>query len=763
MKEEVYKIEGMSCAACSSAVERVTRKLEGVESSDVNLTTERMRIVYDESKVDSALIMKKVEKAGFGIRLYEREKQNAVQETDSVNVDAQNAERLTSDGKKVGQTGYSRNQLIGAIITTVILLYVSMGQMLPTPLPVPEWIDMHIAPENYALTQLLLTIPVLYFGRKFFIGGFKALWHRNPNMDSLVAIGSGTSFLYSLFLTYQIPFDDAHVHHLYYESAAVVITFIMIGKYLESNSKKKTKGAIEKLMQLAPDTAVLVEGDSTREVPSAALKLGDIVLVRPGARIPVDGIVIKGASGVDESMLTGESLPVEKKEGSQVIGGSVNHNGALYVEVNRTGEDTTLSKIIRIVEEAQGKKAPISKIADKVAGIFVPTVIAISIAAAVIWALLGYDAAFVLRIFTAVLVIACPCALGLATPTAIMVGTGLGAVNGILIRSGEALEITHKANVVVLDKTGTVTEGRPQVVQILSDTLEEDALLAAAAAVESLSEHPLAQAIVEEAKKRQVSYKTEITEFENHSGLGIHAVCKDGRNILAGNLRMMQENKITIGIYNEKADAFSAKGQTPMYVAINGKVEGMISVADTLKDTSAQAIDKMKELGMKVYMLTGDNRRAAEYIGSMVHADEVIAEVLPEDKADMIAKLQAEGRTVIMVGDGINDAPALVQADIGIAIGSGSDIAIESGDIVLMKSNLMDVYRAVKLSRYTIRNIKQNLFWAFCYNTIGIPIAAGVLYPVSGLLLSPMFAGLAMSLSSVCVVTNALSLRRKKL
>ena len=528
MREEVYIIEGMSCAACSSAVERVTRKLEGVERSDVNLTTERMNILYDETKVDADTIMKKVEKAGFGIRAEEIKKplQSAEQIT-------QKKDTISSikGGQASGGPGYSKRQMIGAIVTTVILLYISMGQMMPVPLPVPDVIDMHIAPTNFALTQLLLTIPVLYFGRKFFTGGCKALWHRNPNMDSLVAIGSGSSFLYSLFLTYQIPFDESYVHQLYYEAAAVVITFIMIGKYLESNSKKKTKGAIEKLMKLAPDTAVLVENGSTREVPSTTLKVGDIVLIKPGARIPVDGIVTEGESGVDESMLTGESLPVEKTEGSQVIGGSVNYNGILYVKVNRTGEDTTLSKIIHIVEEAQGKKAPISKIADKIAGVFVPTVIVIAIVASIVWVLLGYDMAFVLRIFTAVLVIACPCALGLATPTAIMVGTGLGAANGILIRSGEALETTHKVDVVVLDKTGTITEGRPQVVEVLASNMQEKELLAVAAAVESVSDHPLAKAIVEEAGKQMLAYQSEIAQFENLSGLGIKALLKDGRSI----------------------------------------------------------------------------------------------------------------------------------------------------------------------------------------------------------------------------------------
>ncbi len=756
MKEEIYKITGMSCASCSSAIERVTRKMDGVVSSDVNLATERMRIVYDEAKTDAARIMQKVEKAGFGICPYEKE--SARQDGAAGKISQEGAQDKGEDG-----LGYTKKQMYGAIITTVMLLYVSMGQMLPMPLPVPYWISMHDAPENYALTQLLLTIPVLWFGRKFFTGGFRALIRRSPNMDSLVAIGSGTSFLYSLFLTYQIPYDAMQVHHLYYESAAVVVTFIMIGKYLENRSKKKTKGAIEKLLKLAPDTALLVEDGATRQVPSASLKKGDTVLIRPGDRIPIDGIVTEGESGVDESMLTGESLPVEKKEGSQVIGGSVNHNGVLYIRVNRVGEDTTLSKIVRIVEEAQGKKAPISKTADRVAGFFVPTVIVIASASAILWAALGYDAAFVLRIFTAVLVIACPCALGLATPTAIMVGTGLGASNGILIRSGEALEMAHKADVAILDKTGTITEGKPQVAAIIAKDQNEEELLAAAAAAESLSGHPLAGAIVEEAKKRNVPYQADIVQFENSTGAGIRAVCSDGRSIVTGNARMLCDNKITPGIYEKEAKELSAKGQTPMYVAIDGTVRGIISVADTVKDTSVAAVGQMKKLGMTVCMLTGDSRQTAEYIGAIVHADEVIAQVLPKDKAAVIAKLQEQGRTVLMVGDGINDAPALVQADVGIAVGSGSDIAVEAGDIVLMGSSLQDVCKAVRLSRYTIRNVRQNLFWAFCYNTIGIPLAAGVLYPLNGLLLDPMFAGLAMSLSSVCVVANALSLRRKKI
>lgn len=735
MKEEVYIISGMSCAACSSAVERVTRKIDGVSRSEVNLTTGKMTIVYDEAKVKPKMIKDKVKKAGFGIEADGEEK----------------AEVQTDDGFK-----RQKQELIGAVILTVILLYVSMGQMFKYRVPVPDIVNMDLSPSNFALTQLLLTIPILYFGRRFFINGFKALFHGNPNMDSLVAIGSGCSFLYSLYLTYLLPYDAHNVHHLYYESAAVVITFIMVGKFLESRNKEKTKGAIKKLMELAPDTALLVENGETREVASETLKIGDIVLVKPGAKIPLDGIVKEGSGGVDESMLTGESLPAEKEIGSEVIGGSINCNGVLYVEISRVGADTTLSKIIKFVEDAQGKKAPISKIADKVAGIFVPTVIAIAVIASIIWAVTGKDASFVLRIFTSVLVIACPCALGLATPTAIMVGTGLGASNGILIRSGEALEITHNTKVAVLDKTGTVTEGKPAVTEIITFRIEENELLRYVGAVEAASDHPLAKAIVESAG----NITDKVSDFENISGMGLRAVV-DGKEVLVGNRRLMKDIDVT------KAEAdisrLSNNGETPMYAAIDGRLAGIISVADKIKESSAEAIDKLKKSGIKVCLLTGDNRAAAEHIGEIVRADEVIAEVLPQDKAEVVKRFQREGNTVMMVGDGINDAPALVQADIGAAIGGGSDIAIESADIVLMKSDLNDVYKAVKLSRMTIKNVKENLFWAFCYNTIGIPIAAGLLYPINGMLLSPMFAGLAMSLSSVCVVSNALRLRGKKL
>jgi Cu+-exporting ATPase len=609
--------------------------------------------------------------------------------------------------------------------------------------------------------QLLLTVPVLYCGRSFFLSGFKALWHRNPNMDSLVAIGSACSFVYSVVMTFLISDDPhAYVHNLYYESAAVVLTLVSLGKFLESRNMQKTKGAITALMRLAPDTAILA--DSGREVPTKTLKAGDTVLVKPGARVPADGVVTEGESSVNEAMLTGESLPVEKTVGSEVIGGSVNQNGALYVRVTRTGEDTTLSRIIRFVEDAQGKKAPISKTADRVAGVFVPTVMAIALLAAIAWAVAGQPFAFVLRVFTSVLVIACPCALGLATPTAIMVGTGLGAKHGILIRSGEILEITHSVDTVVLDKTGTVTRGTPAVTEVLPWQCDAETLLTTAAAVEAVSAHPLAQAISAYADAQGIAPAERPADFENLSGRGLKARLA-GETVLAGSRRLLEEAGVDVTPLLADAERLAAQGQTPMFFARGGALLGLISVADPVKDTSAAAIARMREAGIRTVLLTGDNRAAADHIGRLVGVDEVIAEVLPEEKAGVIQKLQAQGRKVLMVGDGINDAPALTQAEVGCAIGSGSDIAIESADIVLMRDDLQDVPRALRLSALTLRDIKQNLFWAFCYNTVGIPVAAGLLYCFGGPLLSPMFAGAAMSLSSVCVVGNALRLGRAKL
>ena len=750
MREEKYDISGMHCAACSASVEKVTRRLPGVERSDVNLTTGIMTICYDESQVQPEQIVAKVEKAGFGAALHQDHPAPAAAQS------AEDAEAAALRRKKT--------ELIVAAVFSVALLYVSMGQMLPfglPALPLPDIFSMHTHPVNFAILQLILAVPVLYCGRNFFLGGFKSLFHGNPNMDSLVAIGSGCSFAYSLVMTFLISdAPQTYVHNLYYESSAVVLTLVSLGKFLESRNMQKTKGAITALMKLAPDTAILA--DTGLEVPTASLKVGDTVLVKPGARIPADGSVTEGESSVNEAMLTGESMPVEKGPGSEVIGGSVNQNGVLYVRVTRTGDDTTLSRIIRFVEDAQGKKAPISKTADKVAGVFVPTVITIALLAAVAWAIAGEPFSFVLRVFTSVLVIACPCALGLATPTAIMVGTGLGARHGILIRSGEILEITHSVDTVVLDKTGTVTQGTPAVTEIVPWETSEEALLNTAAAVEAVSSHPLADAITACARERGIQLQARPESFENLSGRGLKATL-EGKTVLAGNRRLLQEHGVDPAPLQDRAEALSAQGQTPMYFALDGRLLGLISVADPVKETSADAIQRMKESGIHTVLLTGDNRAAAEHIGALVGVDEVIAEVLPEEKAGVVEKLQAQGRTVMMVGDGINDAPALTAATVGCAIGSGSDIAIESADIVLMRSDLQDVPRALRLSALTLRDIKQNLFWAFCYNTIGIPIAAGLLYLFGGPLLSPMFAGAAMSLSSVCVVGNALRLGRAKL
>lgn len=744
MKKEVtLKIEGMTCAACSSAVERVTGKLSGVISSEVNLTTNKAHIVYESSEVKLTDIKEKIRKAGF-----------TAKDLDEVNLKDELA------GEEIKRQREKRRLMI-TIAIAVPLLYVSMGHMIPVTLPMPAILDMHENPLLFAAFQLVLTSVILWNGRKFYIIGFKTLLKGNPNMDSLVAIGTGSAFIYSVVMTVRIPYDHMSVENLYFESAAIVVTLIMLGKYMESRSRGKTSEAIRKLMELAPDTAILFREGKEIEISLDEVEKDDILVVKPGKRIPVDGTLVFGFSSVDESMLTGESIPVEKEIGDMVIGGSINYNGNFRMQVTHTGEDTTLSKIIKMMEEAQGKKAPISKLADTVAGYFVPAVMGIAVLAAFIWFLLGYSISFVLTIFVSVLVIACPCALGLATPTAIMVGTGLGANHGILIKSGEALETTHNIDLVVLDKTGTITEGKPKVVQIITRGIEEEELLSLAAACEKGSEHPLGAAIVEEAQNRGLKL-SELESFESITGKGIRAFTEE-KEIYIGNDKILADIDISDYSMKEEAASIAEKGQTPMYVVIDGELKGIISVADTVKETSVKAIDNMKKLGIKVYMLTGDNKKTAGYIGKQVHVDEVIAEVLPDDKANVISKLQSEGYKVMMVGDGINDAPALVQADIGAAIGSGSDIALEAGDIVLMKSNLQDIYIAIKLSKATIQNIKQNLFWAFFYNCLGIPIAAGVLFAVYGVLLNPVFAGLAMSFSSVSVVGNALRLKRVKL
>lgn len=741
MKEEHYKISGMSCAACSSSVQRVVSKLDGVSVCDVNLITGKMTVDYDETKTGEADFIRVVEKAGFGISPDTPEKTSAAK-----------TERPRAQ--------HTALPIILSAVFSALLLYVSMGQMLFENLPVPPFMNINTAPENFAITQLILTVPVLFFGKKFFTSGIPLLFRGHPNMDSLVAVGAGASFVYSVVMTYMIHYDPHAVHNLYYESVAVVITLVMLGKHLEQRSKRKTASAIEKLMELSPDTAVVLKDGKELTLPTEQVAAGDILVIKPGAKIPLDGIVTEGCGGVDESMLTGESLPVEKSCGSTVIGGSINLNGLLYVKVTKVGEDTALAKIIKFVEDAQNKKAPISKAADKVAGIFVPVVIVIAVIAAAVWLISGKDAAFALKVFTGVLVIACPCALGLATPTAIMVGTGLGASNGILIRNGEILEITHTVKAAVFDKTGTVTVGKAVVTDIFSENEEE--LIRLAAAAESASDHPLALAIKNYAGQNGIDTDERPENFENISGKGLKCTVGE-KQLLLGKQAFLEENGIELSGYSAEGAGLAAQGKSLIYLAADGKALGVIAIADELKPTSAKAFERLKKLGVKTVILSGDNKLCAEHIGKELGADEVYSEVLPEEKARIVADIRKKHGTVMMVGDGINDAPALTEADIGCAIGNGSDIAIEAADIVLMKNDPCDVPRAIRLSRLTITNIKQNLFWAFCYNTVCIPVAAGLLYAFGGPLLNPMIAGLAMSLSSVFVVGNALRLRGKKL
>lgn len=747
MKTQVYIIDGMHCAACSAAVERVTKKINGVAQSSVNLTTNKLNITYDESFVTEEKIITEVQKAGFDATLFTKNEDNKKLKSDK-----------NDEEKEFKQ---ERNSIIVAIGLSIILLYVSMGSMMFNA-PLPSIIDLKIYPVNFAIVQMLISIVILFIGRRFFISGFKALYHRNPNMDSLVAVGSTAAFIYSLVVLFLLTDYPHLVSGLYFESAAVVVTLVSLGKHMEAGSKQKTTGAIKKLMELAPDTAIRLDKDGKqKEVSIETLKVDDIVIVKPGSKVPLDGTVIEGESSIDESMLTGESLPVEKAVDSEVVGGSINANGMLKVKISRVGEDTTLSKIIKFVEDAQGKKAPISKIADKVAGVFVPIVMTIAVLVTILWLLLGKDIGFALKIFTSVLVIACPCAMGLATPTAIVVGTGKGAANGILIRSGEALEITHKTNVVIFDKTGTVTEGKPSVSEVVSN--QKDEVLTLASLVETGSAHPLANAIVEYANQNNVKTDLKIKDFKNFSGKGIVANLSDNSTVYIGNYKLMSENNIATKEFNNDFNRLSKKGETPVFVAKNNVLIGLISIADKIKPSSKKTIDKLHEMGIETVLLTGDNKVAANAIASQIGVNEVIAEVLPEEKAQVVQKYQNQHKTVMMVGDGINDAPALTQADVGCAIGRGSDIAIESANIVLMKNNLDDVVKAIKLSRMTIQNIKENLFWAFFYNTISIPVAAGVLYPFFQILLSPMIGAFAMSLSSVSVVGNALRLRGKKL
>ncbi len=746
MKQEVYDIKGMHCAACSSAIERVTKKLNGVTESNVNLPMNQLTIQYDETQTTMQDIVKKIERAGFEafLHLEQQEEQENV-----ADIEKENQKLLHT--KKVS--------LIASVSFAGVLLIVSMGQMLFPKFPIPDIISMNTHPVNFALLQLLLCIPVLFLGKHFFVNGFKALFHKNPNMDTLVAISASASFLYSLIMTFLISDNMHHVHQLYYESAAVVVALVEVGKYLESYNKEKTKSAIQGLMQLTPDTAILVDQNGQWEVPTKKVKVGDVLLIKEGAKVPLDGVVQEGTGHVNETMLTGESMPVYKEIKSEVIGGSILTQGVLYVKVTHVGQDTTLSKIIKFVQEAQGKKAPIARSADKVAGVFVPIVMAISFLAFLVWTIVGAEFSFALKIFTSILVIACPCAMGLATPTAIIVGTGIGAQSCILIRSGEALENTHKVSTVVFDKTGTITNGTPVVTDVFSENEEE--MLSVAYALESLSNHPLSKAVALYAENKRIQNQ-KITDFETIQGKGLCGKDEQNNALFVGSVQYILSQNDMPFLYEKQMEKVLKEGKTPILVMKNHTVLGVIAIADTIKEDALESIQTLKKMGIKTVMLTGDHKLSAQFIADQVGVEEVIAQVLPNQKADRVKMLQDKGEVVMMVGDGINDAPALTQADVGCAIGNGSDIAIDSADIVLMKSKLQDVSRAVHLSKITIRCIRQNLFWAFCYNVIGIPIAAGLLYPAFGLLLSPMIGSLAMSLSSLFVVGNALSLKRKK-
>lgn len=738
IKTHTYRVEGMTCAVCAGRVEKVTKKIEGVQDSVVNLTTEKMSITVDDDIVTYGDIKRAVEKAGYKL-VREEEKENT--------------EKKLSDKDKL------LRRLIFSCIFTIPLLIVTMGHMVGMPLP--KIIDPMVNPMNFAVFQIILTVPVMAIGYKFYLIGFKNLIKLSPNMDSLIAVGTSAAFLYSVFGMYKIATGDtSYAMHLYFEAAVTILTLITLGKYLEAISKGKTSEAIKKLMGLAPKTATIIREGNEIVIPIDEVVVGDIILVKPGEKLPVDGEVIEGSTAIDESMLTGESIPVEKIVGSNVIGASINKTGFIKYKATKVGRDTALSQIIKLVEDAQGSKAPIAKMADVISAYFVPIVIGLAIFSAIAWLIAGETPVFALTIFISVLVIACPCALGLATPTAIMVGTGKGAENGVLIKGGEALEITHKINTIVFDKTGTITEGKPVVTDIVSRGKENNILLALAASAEKGSEHPLGEAIVRAAIEKNIELKS-LENFNAIPGHGIEVVIEN-ESILLGNLKLMKERSIDIGELRVEADRLASEGKTPMFIAINNSLEGIIAVADTVKPSSINAIKELHNMGIKVAMITGDNKKTAEAIAKQVGIDIVLSEVLPEDKANEVKKLQGKDDKVAMVGDGINDAPALAQADIGIAIGSGTDVAIESADIVLMRSDLMDVIVAIKLSKATIRNIKQNLFCAFGYNVLGIPVAMGVLHIFGGPLLNPMIAAAAMSLSSVSVLANALRLKKFK-
>lgn len=744
-KQKEYIIEGMSCASCAMTVENAVSKMPGVDKASVNLATEIMTVEANDSVTPEA-IAKVVDGVGYSARPRGKSVEEELEEK--------------NEKKEAHLREMKRNLTISAIFA-VPLLFIAMADMVG--IPMPAFLSPMQSPVSYALIQLALVLPIIWLGRRFFVDGFKALSKGHPNMDSLVALGTSAAFLYSLYGTYHVLEGHAHfAMNLYYESAGVILTLITLGKYFEAVSKGKTSMAIQTLVGLAPKMAMVLRDGQEVEIPVEEVQVGDLIRVKPGEKVPVDGVVTEGNSTVDESMLTGESIPVSKSVGDEVIGASLNKTGSFILKATKIGKDTALSQIIQLVEQAQGSKAPIAKLADKVSGVFVPIVIVLALVSGLAWYFLGQESwVFALTITISVLVIACPCALGLATPTAIMVGTGKGAENGILLKSGEALEEANHVNMVVFDKTGTITNGTPVVTEVVTaDSTDADALIRLAASLEVASEHPLGEAIVAKAKEQGAAFD-EVTNFEAIPGFGIKGHVGETL-VFLGNEKWMRENGLVDEAMNEKANRFAEQGKTPLYIGYNDAVQGLIVVADTVKESSARAIQTLHEMGIQVAMMTGDHERTAQAIAAEVGIDRVFSEVLPQDKANYVSKLQEEGYIVAMVGDGINDAPALAQAQVGIAIGTGTDVAIESADAVLMKSDLMDVPAMLKLSRATIRNIKENLFWAFAYNVIGIPFAMGVLHLFGGPLLNPMIAGAAMSFSSVSVVLNALRLKRWK-
>jgi Cu+-exporting ATPase len=739
-------IGGMTCAACARRVEKAIGKLDGVTSASVNFATEKATVAYDPAKARPSAIKAAIEKAGY--KALEASKTDA-------------AEEDRARRQKEIRTLWTKFTV--SAVFSLPLLYIAMVPMITAVrMPFPKGLDPMQFSLIYGLLEILLVIPVVGVGYKFYTIGFRALIQRSPNMDSLIAVGTSAAVIYSTYNVFQIAGGNFRaVESLYFETAGVIITLILLGKSLEAVSKGRTGEAIKKLMGLAPKTAIVVQDGEEKEIPIDEVETGDVIVVKPGAKIPVDGTVLEGGTAIDESMLTGESMPVDKKAGDAVYAASLNTNGTIRFRADKIGSDTALARIIKLVEDAQGSKAPIAQLADVVSGYFVPIVCGIALVVGAAWLLATHNLEFSLTIFISILVIACPCALGLATPTAIMVGTGKGAEHGILIKGGEALETAHKINTIVFDKTGTLTEGKPAVTDVLpAGGTEPGYLLQLTASAETASEHPLGQAIVRGAQAQGLGI-LKVDRFTAIPGRGIEADIQDA-HVLAGNRKLMGERGISLADLENASDRLAEEGKTPMYVALGGKLAGIVAVADVVKPSSRAAVEILHRMGIEVAMITGDNRRTAAAIARQVGIDRVLAEVLPQDKSDEVKKLQDEGRKVAMVGDGINDAPALAQADIGIAIGSGTDVAMESADIVLMRSDLMDVPAAVELSKRTIRNIKQNLVWAFGYNVVGIPVAAGVLYLFGGPLLNPIFAAAAMSLSSVSVLSNALRLKRFK-